>query len=184
MEYSKKLNQLDEVSRQRCDAIKDINQNNLDLDRLNAQEHHLNRCNIDIDQENQRIQVERAELLKNLENLTRTFDDCVRDITRERRNMDRNNDRQTKLIVAKIIFQNLELFQSARKQVAFTDMHNYISFDKGCQKKLRDFGSACDKIGKWMLHKALNKWYDNTLKPFDLKRVNDDVSLMGRCNQL
>jgi len=52
MEYSKKLNQLDEVSRQRCDAIKDINQNNLDLDRLNAQEHHLNRCNIDIDQEN------------------------------------------------------------------------------------------------------------------------------------
>jgi len=52
MEYSKKLNQLDAVSRQRCDAIKDINQSNLDLDRLNAQEHHLNRCNIDIDQEN------------------------------------------------------------------------------------------------------------------------------------
>jgi hypothetical protein len=37
--------------------------------------------------------MERAELLKNLENLTRTFDDCVRDITRERKNMDRNNDR-------------------------------------------------------------------------------------------
>ena len=37
--------------------------------------------------------MERTELLKNLEHLTRTFDDCVRDITRERRNMDVNNDR-------------------------------------------------------------------------------------------
>ena len=67
-------------------------------------------------------------------------------------------------------------------QDAFTDMNNYICFDKACQQKLRNFGNACDRIGKWMLQKALNKWYDNSLKPLDLKRVNDDVTLMGRCN--
>ena len=104
MEYTKLLNKLDTVSRDRCEAIKDLNNANLEFDRLTAQEHHLNHCNIDIDQQNQRIQLERAELINNLQNLTTTFDDCVRDITRERKNMDRNNDRQTKLIVAKIIF--------------------------------------------------------------------------------
>ena len=52
MDYTKKLNELDSVSRQRCETIKDLNNANLELDRLNAQEHHLNHCNIDIDQEN------------------------------------------------------------------------------------------------------------------------------------
>jgi len=35
---------------------------------------------------------ERQELLKNLQSTTYTFDECVRDITRERRNMDGQND--------------------------------------------------------------------------------------------
>ena len=72
----------------------------------------------------------------------------------------------------------------ARMQNAFTDMNNYICFDKACQQKLRNFGNSCDRMGRWMLQKALHRWYDNTLKPLDLKRVNDDVCLMGRCNQL
>ena len=54
-----------------------------------------------------RLMAERHELLKNLEQLTITYDDCVRDITRERKNMDVQNDWQTKLIVAKIIFENI-----------------------------------------------------------------------------
>ena len=39
-----------------------------------------------------RLMAERHELLKNLEKLTITYDDCVRDITRERKNMDAQND--------------------------------------------------------------------------------------------
>ena len=36
MKYSKLLTGLDQVSRDRCEAIKDLNNANLELDRLNA----------------------------------------------------------------------------------------------------------------------------------------------------
>ena len=50
MQYTKLINKLDGVSRDRCEVIKELNNANLELDRLTASEHHLNHCNIDIDQ--------------------------------------------------------------------------------------------------------------------------------------
>ena len=47
---------------------------------------------------------ERADLMDKLDNLNVIYDDCVRDITAERKQMDSHNVRQTKLVVAKIIF--------------------------------------------------------------------------------
>ena len=70
----------------------------------------MNHENIDMETHIQRLQSERHELLRNLEQLTITYDDCVRDITRERRNMDAQNDWQTKLIVTKIIFEHIQMF--------------------------------------------------------------------------
>jgi hypothetical protein len=57
-----------------------------------------------------------------LEQLTITYDDCVRDITRERRNMDSQNDWQTKLIVTKIIFEHLSMFQRVRRSKALKEL--------------------------------------------------------------
>ena len=47
--------------------------------------------------------------------------------------MDAGNDWQTKLIVTKIIVQNLESFKAARKTMAYKELSSYSLFDKDCQ---------------------------------------------------
>ena len=103
-----------------------------------------------------RLMAERHELLKNLEKLTITYDDCVRDITRERKNMDAQNDWQTKLIVAKIIFENIQLCQRVRAQAAYKELTDYVGFDKACHQKLRSFSNAMYKLGAYKMKIALN----------------------------
>lgn len=94
-----------------------------------------------------RLQMEKSDLLRNLENLTIEYDNCVRDITRDRQGMDSQNDWQTKLLITKIIFTNIELFQQARTQNAFTEMVEYARFDRNCHSKLSAFANVLLKLG-------------------------------------
>jgi predicted nucleic acid-binding Zn-ribbon protein len=80
------------VSQDRASIIKNLNSVNLELDRLNHDSRNINHQNIDLESQVSRLQAERADILSNLERLTITYDDCVRDITRERRNMTSHND--------------------------------------------------------------------------------------------
>ena len=101
------MRHMDEVSRERGRVLSDIHAASTELEQLNREQLGHNHENIDMETHVARLMAERHELLKNLEQLTITYDDCVRDITRERKNMDVQNDWQTKLIVAKIIFENI-----------------------------------------------------------------------------
>ena len=47
---------------------------------------------------------ERNELLSRLDHLTRKYDECVREISHDRAEMERHNQKHAKLITAKIIF--------------------------------------------------------------------------------
>lgn len=87
-----KLRLMDDLSKERVGVLSDLHQANNELERLNRQHLGMNHENIDMETHIQRLQSERHELLRNLEQLTITYDDCVRDITRERRNMDAQND--------------------------------------------------------------------------------------------
>jgi chromosome segregation ATPase len=88
----KKLRMMDELSKERVVVLSDLQHANYELERMNRQHLSLNHENIDMENHVQRLQSERHELLRNLEQLTITYDDCVHDITRERRNMDGQND--------------------------------------------------------------------------------------------
>jgi arsenate reductase-like glutaredoxin family protein len=65
--------------------------------------------------------VERNDLLSRLEHLTRKYDECVRDISNDRADMERHNKQHAKLITAKIIFQQLESFQKTRISQAYSE---------------------------------------------------------------
>jgi len=89
---SSKIEKMNFVSQDRASIIKNLNSVNLELDRLNHDSRNINHQNIDLESQVSRLQAERADILSNLERLTITYDDCVRDITRERRNMTSHND--------------------------------------------------------------------------------------------
>ena len=91
-DMSSKIEKMNVVSQDRATVIKNLNTVNLELDRLNHDQRTINHQNIDLESAVSRLQAERAEILKNLERLTITYDDCVRDITRERGNMTAHND--------------------------------------------------------------------------------------------
>lgn len=54
---------------------------------------------------------ERNDLLSRLEHLTRKYDECVKEISQDRSEMEAHNKQHAKLITAKIIFQQLEVMQ-------------------------------------------------------------------------
>lgn len=89
---SSKIEKMNFISQDRASIIKNLNSVNLELDRLNHDSRNINHQNIDLESQVSRLQAERADILSNLERLTITYDDCVRDITRERRNMTSHND--------------------------------------------------------------------------------------------
>ena len=50
---------------------------------------------------------DRNDLLARLDHLTRKYDECVREISHDRAEMEAHNKQHAKLITAKIIFQQL-----------------------------------------------------------------------------
>ena len=62
-----------------------------------------------------RLTAERNDLMSKLDQLNRTYDNCVSEITRERGQMDSHNRHHNKLLVAKVMFQLLEQMFAQRK---------------------------------------------------------------------
>jgi len=77
---------------------------NNELERLNREHLQTNHENIDMETHVARLQAERRDLLANVERITIMFDNCVNDMTRDRRSQDDQNDWHTKQIVAKLVF--------------------------------------------------------------------------------
>ena len=63
----------------------------------------------------ERLMAERDDLQSKLENLNRTYDNCVFEISRERQQMTNHNAHHTKLLVSKVLFQLLESMVTERK---------------------------------------------------------------------
>ena len=77
--------------------------------------------------------------MKDLEKLTISNDDFVREVGQQRQNVDHQNDWQTKLIVTKIMVHFLNVCTHNRKEDALKEMRLYSKFDSQCQKKLKAF---------------------------------------------
>jgi len=106
-----------------------------------------------------RLALERDDLRNKLEQLNRTYDNCVMEISRERAQMDSHNKHHTKLIVFKILHQKLEGMINARKQDAMNEFYTYCRFDEKCHDTLRQFVNVLDRLGKYKMRIALKQWY-------------------------
>jgi len=79
--------------------------------------------------------------------------------------MEAQNDWNTKIMVTKLMFENITKFQRSRKQSSFHEMAEYCHFDKDCHAKLRVFADKMLKLGLYKQKIALHQWYDKALKP-------------------
>lgn len=84
-----------------------------------------------------RLTTERNDLMSKLDQLNRTYDNCVHEITRERSQMDSHNRHHNKLLVAKVMFQLLEQMFQQRKQDSINEFFTYCRFDEKCHNTLR-----------------------------------------------
>lgn len=73
----------------------------------------------DLDRVISSLMRERSDLLARLDNLTRKYDECVREISYDRREMEAHNKHHAKLITAKIIFFELEKMKQRKVMEAF-----------------------------------------------------------------
>ncbi|MFO0118156.1 MAG: hypothetical protein ACK521_11270 [bacterium] len=102
-----------------------------------------------------RLRSERDELMRKMQHLNRTYDNCVQEITRERQQMDLHNNHHTKLLVAKSLFQGLEVMQLARKQDAINEFFTYCRFDKKCHTTLKTFVDVLERLGHYKMKIAI-----------------------------
>lgn len=88
------------------------------IDRLKMDNDHLYSENCEYDRMVKKLQFERTELIDKLEHLTRKYDECVRDISIDRSEMEAHNKRHAKLVTAKLLFNNLVVMVRRRQHVA------------------------------------------------------------------
>lgn len=103
------------ISREKAMTIQQLSNVNVELERLNREELQINHENIDLEANVARLQQDRRELLSKIERLTLQFDGSVRELTHGKRNMDRDNQWHTKLIVTKNMHVALELMVRRRR---------------------------------------------------------------------
>lgn len=75
---------------------------------------------------------ERNDLLRRLESLTFKYDDVVKEISTDRKEMEYHFRRHSKLGVAKIFYQVLEKGLMSRKFNAMREIMQYCYFDQKC----------------------------------------------------
>ena len=79
-----------------------------DIERIKVSEMNTYADKGDLDRVIQSLLRERSDLLARLDNLTRKYDECVREISYDRAEMERHNKHHAKLITAKIIFFDVD----------------------------------------------------------------------------
>ena len=84
-----------------------------------------------------KIGVERDDLHDKLQNLSRSYENCVSEIQREHDQMKGHNTHHNKLIVGKVIFGTLEKMFKRRKQDAVNEFFQYCKFDTKCHSILK-----------------------------------------------
>jgi len=183
-DYQHKLNRLDALSREKALVVQQLTSVNIDLDRITRDDRISNHEQIDLEQAIKRLQMERRDLLEKVERITHKFDGAVKEISFEKRHLTRDNDWQLKIIVFKKLHFALEIMLKKRKQATFFEISNYSAFDNRCHYKLQQLALRMEKSGHYQLRKALHKWYDRKLKPFNTRLQNEDISMMIDCNKL
>lgn len=116
---------------------------------LRRQEKHDSHQVKDMEVVVNRLQGERNELMDKLEQLNRTYDNCVNEISRERSQMDGHNKHHNKLLVAKILYLRLEEMVKDRKQAAMNEFFTYCKFDNKCHGTLKQFVGILEKLGEY-----------------------------------
>ena len=180
----KTLQKLDELRKVFDDIIREMDKNSRHIEDLNAEDLALNHANIDLASQVARIQADRQDLNKRVQELTIIFDDTVRDKTHDRRMIDDKRRWQTKILTCKILNQFILKHQRYQVHQSFRELHEYSGFDQSCHDKLKAFSIVCYKLGSYRQKVALHQWYINSLKPLAFRHQNVDLSYMVECNQI
>jgi chromosome segregation ATPase len=101
----KTLQKLDELRKVFDDILREMDRNSRAIEELNAEDLALNHANIDLASQVARVQADRQDLNKRVQELTIIFDDTVRDKTHDRRMIDDKRRWQTKILTCKILNQ-------------------------------------------------------------------------------
>lgn len=179
-----KIKTYEQVSREKTMVLQKLHNVNNELERLNRDELQYNHDNIEMEAHVVKLQNERRELMATIERITYKYDEVVKNLSRDRRNMDLDIDWHTKLIISKNLHAALEMFIKTRKQVVFNEILTYCRFDSLCHVKLRNLSTVLYKLGHYKMKRGLNRWYDRALKPLKTREQNEDISIAIDCNRL
>ena len=168
------VKELEEAQRRGHDRVETMN---AELDRLQRGCLQDDAQNRDVQTIIDRLTVERNDLMAKLDQLNRTYDNCVSEITRERGQMDSHNRHHNKLLVAKVMFQLLEGMFSQRKQDSINEFFTYCRFDEKCHNTLKQFVKVIDRLGQFKLRIAMKQWHQKTFKPVEMLIQTEDLSV-------
>lgn len=97
-----KIDRIDNIRTDHGDVLQNINGINQNLDQLNVDELETNHQNIDLSTDVQRIQADRAELNAKMEEMTKLYDETVREKTHDKNVLQEKKRWQAKVITSKI----------------------------------------------------------------------------------
>ena len=107
-DLQKKLRIIEELSKDHAEILNKINLTNIDIDKVNKEDVLFNHDNIDLATKLAKLQHERQELNRQVQQFTIEFDDIVRETIRDRRILTDRNRWNNILITSKVLANNIQ----------------------------------------------------------------------------
>eukprot|EP00347_Sterkiella_histriomuscorum_P005910 403354803 len=120
-----------------------------------------------------KLQQERNDLLSKLDLLNRKYDECVREISHDRSEMEAHNRKHAKLITAKIMFQQLDLAHRNTFLYSIQKIKEYCDFDQKTHQKLGVFAKILEKTGHYRMRIGLRQWFSLAIMPIKMKKQSE-----------
>lgn len=168
-ELQKKLHYISDIEKEHYYTQEKVKQVGNSIEKLKLELMADNAEKTDLQQLLTQLITERNDLLNKLDHLTMKYDECVREISHDRADMEAHNKQHAKLVTAKILFQQLEQIAKNKLKTGLEDIKSYCRFDMSCHTKLKSFAYIMERLGTYKLKVALNQWYSNALKPVSCK---------------
>ena len=166
---------VDVLTQKKVAVLRDIHLLGQQYDELKQEEHLLSVDVLELETRISRLQGERNQLIEELDYNQNKNNTESRGLDMRKAQLLNESKIQTKFMTAKI-FANMALgFHQARLAEAFKEIKTYSQFDQDCSNRLKALSVVLRRLAEQKQQAALNTWYNNALKPYDILAQNAGI---------
>ena len=114
---------------------------------------------------------ERSDLIFRMNNLTDKYDQYVNEMTKERKDIDAENNKRTRMMASSILFSTLLKQRDRRLRASLEGMKHVTDYLNEVQRRIIELGKWQNKYKEKLVNLAFQRWKHSELKWTNERRI-------------